>query len=108
MALWSTSAFVEEVRAWVAAKLKPLGSRLTGEWEQPHTRVWSSTMRFDTTEGRVWFKVTPAGQEPGVSALLGELRPGLAPDLIAYDDARACSFIRDGGPMLRSRAELAA
>lgn len=107
MALWTSRAFLEEVRAWVAAQLKPRGSRLTGEWEQPHTRVWSSTIRIETTEGRVWFKVNASGtaQEPRLLALLDELRPGLGPEVIAYDDARAWSLIRDGGPMLRSRAE---
>jgi hypothetical protein len=105
--LWTSSAFVEEVRAWVAADLKPRGSRLTGEWEQPHTRVWSSTIRFETTEGRVWFKVNASGtvQEPKLLAVLDELRPGLAPEVIAYDDPRAWSLTRDGGPLLRSRAE---
>ena len=107
MALWTSSAFVEEVRAWVAAQLRPRGSRLTGESEQPHTRVWSSTIRFETTEGRVWFKVNASGtaQEPGLLAMLGELRPGLAPELLGYDETRAWSLTRDGGPMLRSRAE---
>ena len=91
----------------MAADLKPRGSRLTGEWEQPHTRVWSSTIRFETTEGRVWFKVNASGtvQEPKLLAVLDELRPGLAPDVIAYDDPRAWSLTRDGGPLLRSRAE---
>ena len=49
VALWTSSVFVEEARAWVAAQLAPRGSRLTGEWEQPHARVWSSTIRFETT-----------------------------------------------------------
>ena len=35
-------------------------------------------------------------------ALLGELRPGLAPDVIAHDDNRWWSLTRDGGPVLRS------
>jgi hypothetical protein len=57
VALRSSSAFVEEVRAWVAAKLKPRGSRLTGEWEQPHTRAWSSTIRLSigcVTRAMAW------------------------------------------------------
>jgi hypothetical protein len=105
--LWTSNAFVEDVLAWVAAQLKPRGSRLTGEWEQPHTRVWSSTISFETTEGRLWFKVNAGGtvHEPGLLAVLDELRPGLAPEVIAHDDARAWSLTRDGGPMLRSRAE---
>ncbi len=90
VALWTSSVFVEEARAWVAAQLAPRGSRLTGEWEQPHARVWSSTIRFETTEGRVWFKVNGSGTayEAALIAVLGELRPGLAPDVIAHDDNR--------------------
>ena len=104
VALWTSSVFVEEARAWVAAQLAPRGSRLTGEWEQPHARVWSSTIRFETTEGRVWFKVNGSGTayEAALIAVLGELRPGLAPDVIAHDDNRRWSLTRDGGPILRS------
>jgi hypothetical protein len=104
LTLWTSSAFIEDARVWVAAQLARRGSRLTGGWEQPHARVWSSTIRFETTEGRVWFKVNGSGTayEAGLVALLGELRPGLAPDVIAYDRARAWSLTRDGGPMLRS------
>ncbi|HJY44831.1 MAG TPA: phosphotransferase [Propionibacteriaceae bacterium] len=103
-ALWTSGVFVEEARAWVAAQLLPRGSRLTGDWEQPHARVWSSTIWFETTEGRVWFKVSGSGTayEPALIALLGELRPGLAPDVIAHDDNRGWSLTRDGGPILRS------
>ena len=53
VALWTSSVFVEEARAWVAAQLAPRGSRLTGEWEQPHARVWSSTIRFETLRSRL-------------------------------------------------------
>jgi Phosphotransferase enzyme family len=104
VALWTSNAFIEDARVWVAAQLARRGSRLTGGWEQPHARVWSSTIRFETTDGRVWFKVNGSGTayEGGLVALLGELRPGLAPDVIAYDRARAWSLTQDGGPMLRS------
>jgi hypothetical protein len=44
VALWTSSAFIEDTRAWVAEQLAPRGIRLTGEWEQPHARVWSSTI----------------------------------------------------------------
>ena len=104
MALWTSSTFVEEARAWVGRQLAPRGSRLTGEWEQPHTRAWSSTIRFETTEGPVWFKVNGSGTayEAALTALLGELRPGLAPEVVAHDENRRWSLIRDGGPLLRS------
>jgi hypothetical protein len=102
--LWTSSAFVEEARAWAGTQLAPRGSRLTGGWEQPHARAWSSTIRFETTECPVWFKVNGSGTayEAALIALLGELRPGLAPEVIAHDDNRSWSLMRDGGPILRS------
>ena len=105
--LWTSTTFIESARTWTAAQLGPGGVRLTGEWEQTHARVWSSTIRFETTEGRVWFKVNGPGTayEAKLVALLDELRPGLAPQLLAYDEAVAWSMTRDGGPMLRSKAE---
>jgi hypothetical protein len=67
VALWTSTAFIDDVRTWVAAQLAPRGARLTGEWEQPHARAWSSAIRFETTSreglgsGRVWFKVNGSG-----------------------------------------------
>jgi Phosphotransferase enzyme family len=106
VALWTSSAFVDEVRAWVAAQLAPHGIRLSGEWLQSRVQPWSSTIRFETTEGRIWFKVNGRGTayEASLVALLGKLCPGLAPRVIAQDKARAWSLTRDAGPVLRSKA----
>ncbi|HEY6686392.1 MAG TPA: phosphotransferase [Propionibacteriaceae bacterium] len=106
IALWTSSAFRDEVQAWVSAQLAPRGIRLTGDWEQSHVRVWSSAIRFETSEGRVWFKVSGSGTayEAALVAVLSDLCPGLAPEVLAYDRARAWSLARDGGPMLRSIA----
>jgi hypothetical protein len=94
-------------RAWVAEQLARRGIRLAGEWEQPHARVWSSTIRFETTAGRVWFKVNGSGTayEARLVTLLGELYPGLAPEVLAHDEARAWSLTPDAGPVLRSVAD---
>lgn len=102
--LWTSRAFVDEVRAWVEAQLAPHGIRLTGQWEQPHVRAWSTTIRFETTEGPVWFKVNGSGTayEASLVGMLGELYPGLAPDVLAHDNRRAWSLTCDAGPVLRS------
>jgi Phosphotransferase enzyme family len=109
--LWTSSAFRDEVQAWVAAQLAPRGIRLTGDWEQSHVRVWSSAIRFETVskefgEARVWFKVSGSGTayEAALVAELSDLYPGLAPEVLAYDKGRAWSLTRDGGPVLRSIA----
>jgi hypothetical protein len=106
LTLWTSSAFVVEARAWVAAQLAPRGIRLTGELELAHTRVWSSTIKFETTAGRVWFKVNGIGTayEAELIAVLDELHPGLAPDVLGHDNARGWSLTPDAGPVLRSIA----
>jgi hypothetical protein len=109
VALWTSNAFVEEAQAWVAAQLALRGSRLTGEWQQLHARVWSSTVRFETTEGRVWFKVNGSGTgyEPALIALSVSCGPGAG-----RDRARRQPWVvahpgwRTGTPVLRSKRPL--
>jgi hypothetical protein len=103
---WTSAGFLEEARAWVAEQLAGHGVRLTGEWAQPHARVWSSAIRFETTDGRVWFKVNGIGTlaEVPLVRLIGELVPGLAPEVLAVDERRGWSLSRDGGPVLREHA----
>ena len=106
MAEWTSPAFHEEVRGWVVEQLARSGARLTGEWDQPHARPWSSAIRFESTVGRVWFKVNGPGtaHEPGLLALLDGVVPGLVPEVLAVDVARGWSLSRDGGPVLRELA----
>ena len=104
--LWTSAAFLDEARGWVAEQLAGRGIRLTGEWEQPHARLWSSAVRFETTGGRVWFKVNGVGTlaEVPLIRLVDELVPGLVPEVLAVDPARGWSLSRDGGPILREHA----
>ena len=104
--LWTSTAFLDEAREWVADRLAELGARLTGEWEQPHARSWSSAIRFETTVGRVWFKVNGVGtrHEASLVRLVDELVPGLVPEVLAVDGDRGWSVSRDAGPVLREHA----
>ena len=72
--------------------------------------ITSVKIRFEMTEGGVWFKVdaSETAYEAALVALLDELRPGLAPEVLADDVARARSLTRNGGPVLRSPAAPAA
>jgi hypothetical protein len=104
VSLWTSAAFLADVRAWVEGRLAARGIHLTGEWDQPHARVWSSAIRFETTAGRVWFKVNGPGtaHEAALVRLIDERIPGLVPEVLAVDTERHWSLSRDGGPPLRS------
>jgi hypothetical protein len=101
--VWTSPAFHEEVRTWVADRLAEHGMALTSDGQQPHARVWSSTIRFGTTQGRVWFKVNGRGtrHEPALVRLLGQRLPDLVPEVLALDVESGWSLSRNGGPMLR-------
>ncbi len=105
VALWTSPAFVAEARSWVVGGLDGQGSGelLTGEWEQPRARPWSSAIRFETTSGRVWFKVNGPGtrHEARLTRVLADLVPDLVPQVLTVDDARGWSLLRDAGPTLR-------
>lgn len=89
--------------AWVGAALASYGEELTGAWERPHTRFWSTATRYGTTAGRVWLKVNGAGTRPegALTELLGRHVPDLVPEVLAVDRARGWWLSRDAGPTLR-------
>ena len=104
--LWTSSPFVEEATAWSAAAAAGHGLTLTGEWEQPHARPWSSAIRFETDGGRLWFKVNGPGtaHEAALTGALDAAVPGLVPEVLAFDADRGWSLMRDAGPVLRTVA----
>ena len=105
--LWTSPSFVEEATAWSAAAAAERGLALTGEWEQPHARPWSSAIRLESDGGRLWFKVNGPGtaHEPALTGALDAAVPGLVPEVLAFDAARGWSLMRDAGPMMRDAAE---
>ena len=104
--LWTSPSFVESATAWSAAAAADHGLTLTGEWEQPHARPWSSAIRFETDGGRLWFKVNGPGtaHEAGLTGALDTAVPGLVPEVLALDTGRGWSLMRDAGPVLRTVA----
>lgn len=104
--LWTSDSFVGEVTGWVRDAAAGHGLTLTGEWEQPHARPWSSAISFETNAGRLWFKVNGPGthHEAALVGVLGRFVPALVPEILAVDSVRAWSLMRDAGPVLRTVA----
>jgi hypothetical protein len=104
---WSGEAFLADVTRWVEDAAASAGIALTGEWEQPHVRSWSSTIRFGAEGGDLWFKVNGHGtrHEARLLGVLGQLEPGLVPDVLAVNRSRAWTLMRDAGRVLRSVAD---
>ncbi len=92
-----------EVTEWVRRRAGAAGFRLTGERAQTHAEPWSSTVRFGSDSGVLWFKVNGPGTvaEPALLGVLARHVPDLAPELVAVDLDRGWTLMRDAGPTLR-------
>ncbi|HEX6246993.1 MAG TPA: phosphotransferase [Nocardioidaceae bacterium] len=103
---WATREFLAEVAAWVGDAADAAGFGLTGRWDQPHVRAWSSAVWFEARPGNLWFKVNGDGtrhEGPLVTAL-ASLEPDLVPRVVAVDPARAWSLTEDVAPVMRAVA----
>jgi hypothetical protein len=101
--IWVQPAWLDEATAWIRDRLGELGLEPAGEPEQPHVRWWSTVLRVPTEEGDLWFKAnaTPHVFEAGLLAILGRVRPGHVPEVVALDLERGWLLMRDGGERLR-------
>ena len=106
VAEWSSTAFQDQATDWVSSECARVGIELTGDRDHPHNRPWSSTISYETSAGRMWFKVNGPGtrHEPPLVAALSVLVPQLVPELVAVDLARGWSLLRDAGPVMRLTA----
>lgn len=106
VAEWSSTAFHDQATGWVADACARQGIELTGDRDHPRCRPWSSTISYETSAGRMWFKVNGSGtrHEPPLVAALSDLVSELVPELVAVDLDRGWSLSRDAGPVMRSTA----
>ncbi len=102
MDVWATAAWRELAVSWLDEQLAAIGSRRTGEVEQPHLRPWATVLKVPTASGTVWFKACgPATAfEVGLYELIGKVSPEQALSPIATDLTRGWIILPDGGPPL--------
>jgi hypothetical protein len=104
---WLQPGWMEDVTAWIMARLGEVGLLPTGPIEQPHIRPWSTVLRVPTTLGLVYFKATAPvlSHEPAVTVALARWRPDCMPDMLAADTARGWMLMSDAGATLRSQVK---
>lgn len=97
---WYRPGWRADARRWAATRLAERGHVLTAEPEQ--VRAWerSALWRFDTSNGKVYFKaVTPTfAYEPRLTQALGDWHPGWFPPVLARDEERRWMLLGDAGP----------
>lgn len=95
----TTTAWVDEVEAWVTDALADQGLRPAGRLLEAETRPWSTVWSIQTDGGRVWFKETEptSRHEPMVHAALARLAPSRVDAPLAVGPGRGWLLSRDGG-----------
>ncbi|GAB3481282.1 hypothetical protein [Nocardiopsis coralliicola] len=99
LALWEDPAQRAELTGWVESRLTERGRELLPV--PPHVRVrpWSSTARFATSHGDVWFKAVPdSGCEAALVGALPSWVPGRVLQPLGVDAKRGWILLPDGGP----------
>jgi hypothetical protein len=92
----------DETRWWAEDRLAERGVRVTGPWEEPRVRPWSTVQRVATNVGPVWCKSSAPGtaHEPALVAVLAGLSDlVLAP--LGVEPDRGWLLLPEGGPTLR-------
>ncbi|MDA0563994.1 hypothetical protein LG943_06590 [Streptomonospora sp. S1-112] len=103
--LWEDPALREELLSWVRDRLAERGARLLADPPRVRMRPWSTTARFASTLGPVWFKANAPGGE-FEAALHGALHawvPGRVVPPLAVDVTRGWTLMPDAGPALREQ-----
>jgi hypothetical protein len=75
----------EEVCAWVATQIEPLGLRMTGPFRQLNASATFSLLRFETNGPAIWFKAVgaPNVREFWISQYLARCSPAFVPRILA-------------------------
>ncbi len=102
LALWEDPGPRGEVTAWVEGRLAERGGRVLPVPPRVRVRPWSTTARFATTLGTVWFKAGAPGAdfEAALAGALHAWAPGRVLTPIAVDAKRGWALLPDGGPPL--------
>jgi len=75
----------QKISGWVEEQLEPLGRKWEGSFDQWHATEAFALIRFQTTDGAVWFKATgePNRMEPAITQYLSALFPRWMPEIIS-------------------------
>jgi Phosphotransferase enzyme family len=105
----------EQISAWVAEQLRPIGRLPDGSFRQLQADAFFSLIRFPTSHGAVWFKAVgePNVREFAITRLLATRIPQYIPELLAVKadwnawlttDAQGQGLFESSDPAIWSRA----
>jgi hypothetical protein len=101
---WQDEEWLAGAYAWVDEQLGRQARERSGDFEQPHVRIWSTVLKAPTTDGLVWFKANMdlLRHEAAVVDILARRRPDVIPPLLGIDRERGWMLMADAGEQLRT------
>ena len=83
----SSADWRQEVEGWIRERAAEDGREVTGAFEQPRIRPWSTQLVVPTDRGRLWFKANCAALafEPAVQWALADIAPTEVDRPVAID-----------------------
>lgn len=102
---WRAPDWLALVEGWTGEALARSGQQMTGPLTPARISPWSALWRVPSTSGALWLKAcAPAMRhEVAVLTLLGRVRPGVVPPIVAVEPAQGLILMADGGELLRPR-----
>jgi hypothetical protein len=103
----SSAAWRQEVEGWIRERAAEDGREITGAFEQPRIRPWSTQLVVPTDRGRLWFKANCAALafEPAVQWALADIAPTEVDRPVAIDASRGWMLTADRGTTLSASHE---
>ena len=94
-------------QGWTKDALERVGIAVTGPFEQPRIRPWSTQLTVPTDAGRIWFKANCASMsfEPALQIGLARLAPEDVDEPLAVDIQRGWMLTLDRGPTVGDTSE---
>ncbi|GAA1751402.1 phosphotransferase [Streptomonospora arabica] len=105
LSLWDDPDRRESVCSWAAERLAERGERLLPDPPRVRVRPWSTTARFSSSSGPVWFKAdAPGGEfEAALHGALYTWVPVRVLTPLGIDVERGWSLLPDAGSALREQ-----
>lgn len=99
IARWTSTAWQQEVDAWVGTVLDGTGTSVSAAPVTVRTRFWSVVRRYGTSDGPLWLKECNPGQgfEGPLLQVLAELEPTSFPTPLAVDARQGRFLLADAG-----------
>ena len=100
---WHQQDWIDLAHQWIRDALSRQSISLKGPIEQHQIRPWSAVLLVPTSKGNLFFKASAEviAFETALTEAVHRWKPGMIPEIFAYDAEKSWMLMADGGRRLR-------